>query len=167
MSGLSAWRTGVNIFDEEFEEGMLSTTDGQNTPGPSNIRSKNYISVVPGEKYAVRYTAVASGTNLRIFYYKADKTYKGNNWCGSTGNYIADSDVHYIRFYMDTAYSSSGDRKISFNYPYTETDYVPYDGTKLDVVFPTLGKNLLRMRKIGFQQILRLSERAEPHRLWK
>ena len=144
VSSLSAYRTGVNIFDEEFEEGMLSTTDGQNTPGPSNIRSKNYISVVPGEKYAVRYTAVASGTNLRLFYYKADKTYKGNNWCGSTGIYIADSDVHYIRFYMDTSYSASGDKKISINYPYTETEYVPYDGVKLDVTFPALGKNLLK-----------------------
>lgn len=135
VSSLSAYRTGINIFDEELEEGMLNTSTGQNSPSSSNIRSKNYISVVPGKKYYIKYKTI-SGTNMRIFLYYADKSYKSNSWSG-VSSFTIPADVHYVRFYMDTSYSASDDRKISINYPNTETDYVPYSGgAKLDVTFP-------------------------------
>ena len=135
MDAVNVWHTGVNIFDGEFESGKLDNS-GADSPSTAYIRSKNYISVVPGEKYRIVYTPTEAGTsNMYLFYYDKNKTYVSKSWRNAVEITIP-SGVYWMRFYMDTAYSAGTDRDIAFNYPSTDTDFVPYHGTTYAVEFP-------------------------------
>lgn len=141
MDGVTVWHTGVNVFDGEFESGMLDNS-GAEKPSSSNIRSKNYISVVPGKNYKVVYTKTnVSITNMDLFYYDENKGFVSSAWKNPVEITIP-SGVYWMRFYMDGAYSAGTDRDVSFNYPSTDTEYHAYTGTTYAVEFPALGKNL-------------------------
>ena len=133
-TGVTAYRTGVNVFDCEFETGSLDV-NGQNKISDQNIRSKNYISVVPGEKYKIVYNAVNNQANMKLYQYNKNKEYVSYGWQNKT-SYTIPNDVYFLRFYMDPSYSSGTDREIAFNYPNTDADYHAYSGTTIPVSFP-------------------------------
>ena len=149
IRAISGWtsvdinQSGINIFDGELEKGALDNS-GQDLTSNVNVRSKNYIPVVPGMQYYIKYTPTSAGaSNIRIYFYYADKTYKSDGWAIS-GITTIPAEVYFVRFYMDTAYTAESSRDISFNYPPTYTDYYPYvDGIHQTVEFPATGKNLL------------------------
>ena len=136
-SGLTIYRTGVNVWDEDWEQGSLNGSGGNN-PSNENIRSKGFISVVPGAKYYIKYGlpsgAGAVSSNMRVFYYDASKTYISNSWV-NPAQVTVPSTAHYIRFYMDTRYGTTYINNISFNYPSTETAYNAYNGNSYTVDF--------------------------------
>lgn len=140
MDGVNVWHSGVNVFDGILENGYLNTTTGENT-GSSNIRSKNYIPVVPGKTYRLVYVGAGSGSNMRVLFYGKDKTYTGTNAWASANVYTIPSNAYYMRFYMDSDYTSAQSREIAINYPSTETEYTPYHGTSYSVAFPAFGAN--------------------------
>ena len=134
--GLKVWNGGENVFDGVLEKGYIDA-QGQNSSSNDNVRSKNYISVVPGTSYYVKFkTTQSSASNMKVFYYTADKTYKSNGW-RQAGIMNVPSDVYFIRFYMDSAYTAGTDRDIAINYPSTETGYEAPHITETDIVFPS------------------------------
>lgn len=134
VSGLTAWRTGVNVFDGELENGYINGS-GNNANANDLIRSKNYIPVVPGVRYCCYYKRLPSSTNMKMFFYGKDKSYLSNAWKDPVA-FTVPNDAYYIRFYMDTSYTSGTDREIAINYPSTETEYTPYSGASYPVTFP-------------------------------
>ena len=135
ISGLSVFRTGYNVWNEEWEKGTLNGSGG-NYASDRNIRTKGYIPVVPGAKYYIKYTIpgqTASG-NMKAYFYDADKTYISSTWV-NPGEKTIPSGAHYVRFYMDTKYGAEYLDNISLNFPHTETTYHAYEGESVDYNF--------------------------------
>ena len=143
-SSATVTRAGVNIWDEEWEEGTISGSDGQNASDNTRIRSKNYISVTPSTQYYVHGT-------MDLFYYDSSKAYIGNSVGVSNTTFTASAKCRYIRFRCPTTYGTTYNNDISINYPATDTAYHAghvqtvtialgdtYYGAQLDVLTGTL-----------------------------
>ena len=92
--------TGFNIWDEEWENGTINNSTGQNQVYNSVIRSKNYIPVLPNTTY---YAHVGLVSWLNEFFYDANKNYISNystKTTQSNGNYglfTTPSNCAYLR----------------------------------------------------------------------
>lgn len=135
-NGLKVWNSGANVFDGVLENGYIND-QGQNE-GTGNIRSKNYIPVVPLATYRIVFTPT-SGTayNMKVFYYEKDKTFIRSAWKFGGDSITIPENAYFIRFHVDSAYSSGTDRDIAINYPSTETGYEAPHITETDIVFPS------------------------------
>ena len=127
LTGLSVYRTGVNIWDEEWELGTLNWSTGANATSTTRIRSKNYIPCVGDTVYYVRIPTSA----VYIFYYDADNnfiSYLSSSKANAT--FTTPSNARYIRFFTaSNAYGTTYNNDISINYPATDTDYHAYSGS--------------------------------------
>ena len=137
ISGLSVFRTGFNVWDEVWEKGTINSS-GANSSSDENIRSKNYIPVVAGAKYFIRYSipGQSASSNMKVFFYDADKTFinSSDTWVNPSEKTIP-SGAHYMRFYMDTRYGAEYLDNIGLNYPSSETTYHAYEGESVDYDF--------------------------------
>ena len=115
-SSATVTRTGINIWDEEWEVGTISGSDGQNASDNTRIRSKNYISVMPNTQYYIHGT-------MDLFYYDSSKAYIGNSVGVSNTTFTASAKCRYIRFRCPTTYGTTYNNDISINYPATDTVY--------------------------------------------
>lgn len=126
---------GFNAWDEEWEVGSINT-DGQNEASTTRIRSKNYIPVIPGEKYRITYIRTQ-----RICWYNENYEFvKAETYLNGNRVLTAPNGAHYARFILNgTDYSD----KCCFNLShsgYRDGEYEPYktDTLHLDtsVYFP-------------------------------
>ncbi len=135
FTGANVYRTGVNVWDEEWEVGSYNTTTGAKaTSSAGRLRCKNHISVVPGSSYYV--SSVVDG----VLFYDTTKTYANNYVTRPASGVVAiPNGVSFITFYTKTQYGSTYNNDISINYPATDTDYHAYSGTTYTVQFGTAG----------------------------
>lgn len=144
---------GFNLWDEEWEVGYIDTDTGQNRTNNEDVRSKNYIRVLPTTYYLV---AGNFTSGCRVFYYDSQKNFIGTDTWNpqSTKNFT--NDVCYIRFHLSSGvYGStynhdvcinlawSGNRNGEYEEYWSETTPIPIttlEGTKSDgtreVMFP-------------------------------
>lgn len=134
-SGLTIYRTGTNVWNEEWGKGRLDGSGGD-VASDENIRTKGFIPVVPGEKYYIKYSLPGGGAsgNMKLYYYDSSKAYVSTSWVNPS-QITVPVGAHYIRFYMDTRYGATYIDNISFNYPATETAYNAYNGNSYTVDF--------------------------------
>lgn len=127
-------QANINIWDEQWELGMLNTRTGADISASAQIRSKNYIEVKPSTQYYFY-----SGKNSQwVMFYDQDKnvisvddypvsewTSRSYNAYGATRNTVFTTPqiCHYIRFYCTTGYGNTYLNNISFNYPSTDHEY--------------------------------------------
>ena len=133
-TGVKVPRTGVNVWDEEWEVGNINTV-GVAVDSTDRIRTKNYVSVIPGAEY---YIKTPIGLNLRL--YGRDKEFIGLQ-SSVSGNYTIPSGVFFVRFVTPGSSYVGGttyNNDISVNYPATDHNYHAYSGTVLSVVFSTV-----------------------------
>ena len=121
--------SGINVWDEEWEVGGIDPATGANV-GSSEIRSKNYIKVLPNTAYYCHVGSSAGQTyNIKSRFYDADKNYIGT---GGTWKYNSTftipSGAQYLRFAMQPEYGTTYNHDISINYPSTDHDYHAYNG---------------------------------------
>lgn len=118
-TAVTVWRSGVNVWNEEWELGTL--TQGEPQPSNINIRAKNYIKVAPNTRYYVR---IPSGFRMYLGEYDADKNFLGYV-DGFSSSRLVDTKAttHYLRFVMASTYGTTYNHDISINYPSTDTDY--------------------------------------------
>jgi len=128
-TGANVMRTGVNIWDEEWETGYY--WNGGINQNTSYGRSKNYIPVVSGETYRL----IGLTSEGRVEFYNAEKTYMDYASCNNA-TFTVPIGAKFIRFYNPIA-SFSGN--ISINYPSTDTAYHAYNGTTYPVSFGSAG----------------------------
>lgn len=126
---LNLHRTGINIWDEEWELGDLNTNTGENYPDNNRIRSKNYIPIKPETNYYV-----CSSVTGTVCYYDINKSYIGNRNIVAGGGIITTlSRAAFMRFSLNSAYGTTYNNDISINYPSADTDYHAYDGNTYTV----------------------------------
>lgn len=124
-TGATVTRTGINVWDEEWEVGGYNQTTGNKYTDNTRIRSKNPIPIKGGESYY---------TTGRILWleYGADGTYigagNGGTYVGPNQSFTPSSDAYYIAFQGTTTYGTTYNNDISINYPSTDHDYHAYQG---------------------------------------
>ena len=80
VSGVSAHQmTEFNQWDEQWESGSISASDGTDANSVGAIRSKNYIPVIPGMVYYFKAPSSWESYNVRGRFYGKDKSYIGTN----------------------------------------------------------------------------------------
>ena len=137
FTGTKLKTVGFNQWDEEWEVGQINPTDGQNKTG-NNVRSKNYIRVVPSTKYYW-----CSPTNNALFLYDADKNYQNVIYVNSNSYFDIPSNIHYIRFYIGSAYGTTYHNDVCINIFDSSKNgtYEPYISNETDLptstFFPT------------------------------
>ncbi len=115
---------GLNLWDEEWELGLINDSDGQNIQNSSLIRSKNYIPVNPSATY---YFNLAT-KNAHVFCYDQNKAYLGYINLVGNSTFTPLANTAFIRFRMNTAYGTTYNNDLSINYPSTDTEYHAYTG---------------------------------------
>ena len=101
---------GDNVWNEEWENGYIST-DGEDGVSASDIRSKNFIQVLPNERYYFPYYLVekygqSASTYFRVLFFDIDKNFLNysslyTNWGEDSWIVTIPSNCHYIRFYTN------------------------------------------------------------------
>lgn len=128
--------SNVNLFDEEWELGTVSTSTGENNPSNTEIRVKNYIPVKMGEPFYLGWDVAQTGSVYGLVdVYKADKSF--SRYFGAFTNprsFTLDADEAYIRFYLYARTTPLVNAYIVFGT--SATDYVPHQGTTAAVTFP-------------------------------
>ena len=124
-SELNLVRCGVNVYDEESEDGYIY--NGNLYPSSSYKRTKNYISVIEGATYKF----VGCTTDGQINCFDSNKTFISAFGMNNTFLYTMPSGTAYIKFYNPAANFGS----ISMNYPSSDTSYHAYNGTPYLVSF--------------------------------
>lgn len=141
-TGCEVKRTGINVWDEEWENGYYNRTKG-NKAGNSDtsyFRSKNFIPVKPNTQYYIVLPSVHASNNtwFSILTYGSQKEYL--SYTHQTGSYYlltTGTRTYYLTFYCEVGTTGATyQNDISFNYPSTDTSYHAYSGTTLSVTFP-------------------------------
>ena len=123
--------TGINVWDEEWENGSYSYITGEKESHSLRIRTKNLVSIVNGKDYYI-----CSQYSARVFYYDRSKHYIG--WQDWTRNAVLNipESAYYLTFTMADSYGTTYNNDISINYPSTDHDYHAYTGTTYTVTLP-------------------------------
>ena len=131
---------GLNQWDEEWENGLYSVINGNNKPSNSQIRSANYIPVIPNCFYK---TVVKSKIfALWWLFFDANKdlitgvsiegisnSYNGFNITNK--EFKTPSSAHYVKFYATTDYGSTYNNDICLHLVQDGlvSQYKPYTST--------------------------------------
>ena len=126
FTGANVYVRGVNLWDEEWDNGVISSSTGQNVNGTTNVRSKNYSACLPSTSY---YVYIPSPRQIRMYWYDADKNFISSPSATQKGVYTTPSNCYYFRFVVwETTYGATYNNDISINYPSTDHDYHAYSG---------------------------------------
>ena len=135
---ISGWTgvTGQNTanaqqWDEEWEVGAISVSDGSLINVGNYMRSKNYIPVASGKTY---YRAGEYMSDGRVFFYRQDKSFICHTPISTVGAFDIPYNACFMKFHKNGASYSNN---ISINYPSTDTSYHPYTGNQISITFPS------------------------------
>ena len=135
-TGLSGERCGINLWDEEWEVGAISTSTGQNTSSTTRIRSKNYIPVDPEKTFWF----VGTGYNAEVLFYDKYKSFisKRSPDVPTAGGLLNQpSSCYFVRFTMYSGYGTTYKNDISINCPSTDTAYHAHTSLPITVSWQT------------------------------
>lgn len=126
-SAVNAWRTGVNMWDEEWELGQYNSSMNTVRKDLSNnhIRSKNPIPVKPNTTYYMN----SSGKSVHLIVADTDGNVLYRTITLNNGTFTTPSKGVFVYFNMAMAYGTTYNHDISINYPSTDTAYHAYTGT--------------------------------------
>ena len=112
---------GRNCWDEETEIGTIDIY-GQNAPYAYELRTKNYIPVIPNTEYFFK----KSG-NSQLFYYDSNKNFISYKNTSANSTFTTPSNCFFVRFRCGDAYGTTynHDITISLYYP-GESGYDQY-----------------------------------------
>lgn len=128
---------GFNVWDEQWEQGFIND-QGIDGPASSEIRSRNYIRVLPNTAYYFPHylseTYGQSGSNFfRVLFYDKDKnvisaTTTYTNWGEASWIMTTPANCAYIRFYTNLGSGKyNGDICINISHTgYRNGEYQPY-----------------------------------------
>ena len=113
-------RTGVNVWDEEWEVGRYYVQDGQKGEAAGSIRCKNLIPIRPNTTY---YKKAPTGSLAWNLYYDRNQTYIGYVYSGVNNTFTTPDNAYYMALYTEEGYGATYNHDISINYPSTDTGY--------------------------------------------
>lgn len=115
---------GKNRFDGEFELGYIDISTGIDKATTTNIRTKNYQSILPNKEYTI--SGEASATRWGIFYDK-NKNYLGyKQICEKTtkGTITTIDNAYYLRWYLINYTNLETKEQLEKG---SATSYLPYN----------------------------------------
>lgn len=134
-TGANVTDCGVNVWDEQWENGYYNLLTGVKETASDRIRNKNKISVVPNASFC--FIKPQNKAVSRIIYYDANGTFLRSDDIIITGNdytiITIPSDVYFICFNVGSNYGTTYNHDISINYPSTDTTYHAYNGSSVSV----------------------------------
>lgn len=132
----------VNIFDGEFESGIIVGSTGTNADENNHIRNKNFIPVKELTNYKFS-TDSSLFSSVYVYEYKEDKTYNQTaTKVVSLTNYLTTNEgTAYIRFRPSTAFTDTN-IKVKLQKGKVETPYSEYNKGTIEV--KQEGKNKFR-----------------------
>lgn len=123
--GVTVYKTGINLWDEEWELGIYDISTGNKVANNSNIRNKDLIPVSPNTTYT---WYNASSNVIRFVYYDVNKnriSSVSTTKSGNTYSFTTPANCFYMAFYYGaTEYNND----VSVNYPASDTAYHAYQG---------------------------------------
>jgi hypothetical protein len=66
--------TGINLWDEETEQGSIDN-NGNNIASTTSFRSKNFITIKPNENYMLHYGSYSSSSVIYYYFYDINKNF--------------------------------------------------------------------------------------------
>lgn len=124
-------RTGVNVWDEEWENVSYGSSDGIKTHNASCVGSKNPVPVSPSTAYFFKIAANSADSNVVVYEYDASNTFLGRKFVTASSNnpLTTRANTKYINFYWGTsATTGTYNHDFAVNYPSTYHDYHAYNG---------------------------------------
>lgn len=116
---------GVNKWDEEWEEGLISTSSGTPQPATGYIRSKNFCPCESDTEYYVTITNGLGG--LKFFFYDENEAFLSSPTVVSNATITTPNNAKFFKLETWSAYYGGEYRNdIAVNYPATVTTYSPY-----------------------------------------
>lgn len=133
-TGARVTRTGVNLWDEEWELGRYDRQTGQKITNTTAIRAKNFIEVKPSTTYYFN----ASASGAIVLFYDINKVFLSSEvQLNSSGTFTTPENCGAVTFYMFSTYGTTYNNDISINYPSTDTSYHAYAGEVYPVTWET------------------------------
>ena len=122
---LNVTRTGVNVWDEEWEVGSINNSTGVLEPG-NLVRCKNPIFVEGSKTY---YFKCATGTSMNgtLFFYDVSGNFISLTY-SQNSTFNTPATARYMRFKIGSAYGTTYNNDISVNSISTDTEYHAYNG---------------------------------------
>lgn len=115
---------GFNAWDEEWEQGMYDSANGNKIPNDSTIRNKNKIKVIEGQQYYFK-----SGW-CQVFFYDMNNSFTGSTETGENGGLISiPQNARYMAFRTSSNYGMAYKNDICINLAhsgYRNGEYQPY-----------------------------------------
>lgn len=130
---------GFNQWDEVWEVGTISTTDGTNVALSTTIRSKNYLPVFPGKDY---YFRTDFNNSPRIVFYDANKAFISCIFSNVQNRvFTVPDNCHFVRFACYSTYGDTYKHDICINLSwsgYRNGEYEPYWENTLPIPITTM-----------------------------
>lgn len=130
--GAEYTRTGVNVWDEQWEVGGYYNVNGVWIEQIDILSSKNFISVIPNTNY---YVKSPENIGLAITFWTKDQTFIERRSGQQNSIVTTPSNCFYIAFNMAYTYGTTYNNDISINYPSTITTYAPYQAQSVTLTF--------------------------------
>ena len=117
-------RGGINQWDEEWEQGTINTSTGQDASSSTKIRSVGYIAVLPNTSYYFKKPSVNDYDYL-YFYDSSNGFISSQAIAKNTSGtaFTTPNDCHFLRFVVS---QETYNNDVSINYPSTDHDYHSY-----------------------------------------
>ena len=143
--------TGFNQWDEQWEKGSLDS-NGENIQSNNQIRSKNYIPVLPSTVYCACQNGYGSRDIVVYFYdglhnmipYTGAGAYQ-NGWNSVYLTFTTPNNTRYLRFRTATTYGGTYKNDICINLSWDgerDGEYEPY------IEYPYMLDNTLELRGV-------------------
>lgn len=117
---------GFNAWDEEWENGYIESTTGEEIAYDQWFRCKNYIKILPNTQY---YAKKPSGVFMLPIYYDEEKRFIKSEdvfYTGGEGGNFTTPNASYMRFYCNIP-KYNGDICINISHTgYRNGEYQPY-----------------------------------------
>lgn len=128
--------SGINVWNEAWENGIYSTINGRKFDGANYVRSADLISIVPGLSY---YVNIPIGiTDGGIVFFDEERAFLSGDFLSRypSRKVTAPLNARYLAFY---ARESTGiyQHNISINYPSSDHDYHAYAGQTFPISWQT------------------------------
>lgn len=133
-----------NVWDEEWELGTIGS-NGANASANDKIRSKNYIQVIPNKKYYFEVTGNIVYASCIVATYDINKNFIERTYPTIPGVIELGTNVHYIRFVMDSVYGTTYKHDITISLYYEGEDYSEYVPYEAPAVYDTGTEVLYRI----------------------
>jgi len=122
---------GFNQWDEQWEEGAISSSTGNNTSATGRIRSKNKIPVLPSTVYYF-HSPFTNANQCTLYFYDINEAYLGvaSQQNAYEGTFTTPSDAWYMRFNTGANSGATYQNNICINLHWDgerDGEYEPYE----------------------------------------